>query len=237
MKYSITILIAVIFAFSTCNNIKPINNIKSDYSFTKWQVDSTGSKIRKSEYKKFDKEENLIKWIQYLDDEKSIVDSFAYSFQGGLKIEKKQFNTNGLFSITKFEYDSNNKVKATSEFDRANNLQSYTKHQFINSYEIVENYSINDGLYSIDSLLYNDKNKLVSETTYMTDGEWFQKHEYIYDSKGNLLIQRSQANPVFDGIGIVEYKYEYDNKNRPIKEFVRFPDNTQEFYIYEYLDK
>ena len=228
----ISIFMIVTWTFS-CSSIET----KSGYAFIKWQVDSNGNKIKKSEFKRFDENENLIKWIEYLENENTSKDSFSYSFQSGLKLEEKRFNVNGLFSTTKFEYDSNHKLSKKNSFDRDNTFESYSIYKFINNKEIIENYSAKDGLYSIDTLVYDDKNNLLSETTYMTDGTWFQKDAFEYDSRGNLIKQQSQVNPIFDGAGVVEYNFINNEKNRPIKVKVILPDKSEEYYIYEYLDK
>lgn len=234
MKYIklISIFLIITWTFSCSNNVEN----KNGYTYTKWQVNSNGKKIRKIEYKRFDKNENIMIWIQYLESGKSMIDSFSYTFKADLKIEEKNYNPNGLFSIAEFEYDSNKKLQTKNSYDRNKKLESYFKHKYIGSKEIVENYSSLDGLFAIDTIVYNNQNKVVSEIQYMTDGNWFQKHLYDYDSKGNLINRQSQANPIYDGIGVVETRYTNNDKNRPIKETVIFPDKSKEYNIYEYND-
>jgi hypothetical protein len=226
-------LISIFFicAWISCDNADSNNG----YSYTKWRVDSQGNKIRKSEFKCFDNQDNLIKWIQYLDDGQSMTDSFSYVFKGGSKIEEYRYKSNGqLWNKTIFIYGENNKLKETKSYDRDNKQESATRHKSINKMEIVENYSSEGELYSIDTLIYNDKDKILLEAQYLSEGEWFQKHRYEYDLKGNLIVQQSQANPDFDGIGIVEYRYENNENNRPLRVTVIFPDESKEYYIYEY---
>jgi hypothetical protein len=232
MKNFRLIAISVIIASIVCCNAE----INKGHAYVKWQVDTNGNKIKKSEYKRFDENGNLIKWIQYLENENTLTDSFTYVFQATLKTEEKRFSDNSLFSISKYEYYSNNKLSKENKFDKDNNLESYSKHKFIDSEEIVENYSVKDGLYSIDTIVYNEKNKILTETTYMTDGTWFQKDAYEYDSKGILIKQQSQVNPIFDGAGIVEYNFKNNEQNRPIKSNVILPDKSEEYYIFEYSD-
>lgn len=233
MKYIKLISISILIGWTSCSNIE----INGGYAYITWQIDSKGEKVRKCEYRQFDENENLIKWIQYLKEGETMIDSFSYSYQGPRRIEEKRFVVNQLFSTIKFEYGSNNKLCRKNSYDRDNTLQSYSNHKFVDSKEIIENFTVKDGLYSIDTIVYNDKNKILFETTYMTDGTWFQKDAYEYDSGGNLFKQQSQVNPIFDGIGIVEYNFVNNEKNKPIRQKVILPDKSEENYIYEYLEK
>ena len=225
-KLILTLLLGVLIS---CNQ----GNSQRKYSYTKWHVDSKGNKIEKSEFKSFDSQNNLTKWIQYLDNDKSLTDSFAYEFEGNLKVKEFRYTNRKLWTKTIYIYGKDNKLTETKCFDRDEKLESSTKHKLTNNSEVIENYS--DGeLYSIDSLIYNYKNKKISEMQYLSDGTWFQKHKYEYDSNGNLLLEQSEANSEFDGIGLVEFNYIFDKKNRPTNEIVLFPDKSKEYYIYEY---
>ena len=225
-KLILTILLVTLIS---CN----YGNTQLKYSYTKWKVDSNGKKIGKSEFKSFDSHNNLSKWIQYFDNGKSETDSFSYEFDGKLKIKEFRYANGKLSTKTIFIYGKDNKLTETKNFDRNGKLESSTKHKFTDNSEIIENYS--DGkLYSIDSLKYNNENKILSEIQYLDDGTWFQKHKYEYDSKGNLILEQNEANSEFDGIGLVESNYIIDKNNRPTKETVLFPDKSKEYYIYEY---
>ena len=222
----LTVLLTVLIS---CNQ----GNIQRKYSYTKWKVDTKGNKISKSEFKSFDDKNNLTKWIQYLDNGKTDIDSFSYEFEGKLKVKEFRYTNGKLWTKTIFIYGKDNKLKETKCFDRDEKLESETKHTLTDNSEVVENYS--DGeLYSIDSLRYNHENKIISEIQYMTDGTWFQKHKYEYDSNGNLLLEQAEANSEFDGIGLVEFRYVIDKNNRTTKETVLYPDKSKEYYIYEY---
>jgi len=225
-KLILTLLFGVLIS---CNHA----NSQRKYSYTKWHVDSKGKKIDKSEFKSFDSQNNQTKWIQYLDNGISLTDSFAYEFEGNLKIKEFRYSNRKLSTKTIYIYGKDNKLTETKCFDRDEKLESETKHKFTDNLEVIENYS-NEELYSIDSLKYNYKNKIISEIQYLDDGTWFQKHKYEYDSKGNLLLEQNEANSEFDGIGLVESSFVINKNNRPTKETVLFPDKSKEYYIYEY---
>lgn len=227
-KLILTIILGLLIS---CNQ----GNSLGKYSHTKWKADSNGKKIGKSEFKSFDNQNNLTKWIQHLGNGKSLTDSFGYEFEENLKVTEFRYTNGKLWTKTIFIYGKDNKLIETKCFDRDEKLESSTKHKLSDNYEVIENYS--DGeLYSIDSLRYSHKNKKMSEIQYMSDGTWFQKHKYEYDSNGNLLLEQSEVNSEFDGIGLVEYRYVIDKNNRTTKETVIFPDKSKEYYIYDYDD-
>ena len=231
MKLQLSILIISLFSIYSCSN--ETKEEIGGYSYTEWKTDINGNKIEKSEYKLFDEKDNLVKWIQYTD-ENPRVDSFSYEYQGDILIKKNRFINGNLFSQTIFEYE-NNKVKIEKELNRDNELESYLKHVYLSdNVEAIENYSKSDELFSIDSLKYDSKGNLIKETQFLSDGFWFQNHTYEYDSNDNLIIQKSEANPEFGGVGIVEYNFEYNSENEKIRKKVNVPDTGLEYYIYEY---
>ena len=228
-------LVILTFAFLTLNSCN--NEVKKELtgnSFTIWKTDVNGNKIEKSEYKQFDEKGNLLKWIQF-GNGNALVDSFSYEYKDNLLIKKFRFTNGVLFSQTTFEYNENNMLKLETEFDRNNVFQSSSKHIYLaDNVKAIENYSNSNELYSIDSLKYDNKGNLIEETQFLSDGYWFQHHTYEFDNNNNLIIQKSEANPEFDGVGIVEYKFEYNAENKKVKKTANVPDTGLEYYYYEY---
>ncbi|MEI7595286.1 MAG: hypothetical protein WCK02_06015 [Bacteroidota bacterium] len=214
-----------------------ISNVIADsiYSnYTKWEVDSKGKKKGKSEYFEFDKYGNTIKRIQYLSNNTQLTDSFSYVIIEGKLIEKLNFHNNSLFCRKVYKYNTFGKIESITDFDKNSIRENFEKHSYIGFSEIIENFTEKMDLYSIDTLVYNEKNLLISHTQYLSDGDWFTRHNYEYNDKNNLIKSQSEANPEFDGIGIVEYFYEINIEGKPTKEIVKFPDGMIEYYIYEY---
>jgi hypothetical protein len=228
----VTLLILFVTLLS-CNQAFSGNG----YSYTKWHVSPKGKKLSKSEYKSYDAQDNLKKWIQYVNAGKPLIDSFAYEFKANLKTREYRYSEGILFTLTTFTYGKDNRIKGTKCFDKNNQLESTTKHKFTADYEIIQQYSSTGNLYSTDSLQYNQGNKKISEIQYLSDGSWFQRHKYEYDAKANLIKSQTEANPAFDGIGLVVSVFTYNANNKPVKETVIFPDKTKENYIYIYSDK
>ena len=232
MKLQLSILIVILFSIYSCSN--EIKKETSGYSFTEWKADSDGNKIEKSQYKVFDEKDNLVKWIQYWNGTEH-VDSFVYVYQAEVLTKKLRYVNGQLFSQTIFEYNENNKIETEKELNRDNELESYLKHFYLSdNVETIENYDKSDELYSIDSLKYDSKGNLIEETQYLSDGFWFQHHTYEYDINDNLIIQKSEANPEFDGVGIVEYHFDYNSENKRVSKRANVPDTGLKYYIYEY---
>jgi hypothetical protein len=234
MKNNIKTILPILFIVLVSGHKAIADNA---YSYTKWHVTPKGKKLSKTELKSYDAQNNLRKWVQYVNGGKSLTDSFAYEFKGELKIKEFRYSDGKLYTTTTFSYGKDNKVKSTKCFDKDNQIESSTKHKFFGNWELIQNYSSTGNLYSIDSLQYNQANKKTYEIQYLSDGSWFQRHRYEYDAKSSLIKSQTEANPAFDGIGLVVSVFTYNTINRPIKETVIFPDKTKENYIYIYSDK
>jgi hypothetical protein len=232
MNYFIIILTFCLSIVDSYNDT--VKKELTGYSFTIWETEVNGNKIKKSEYKKFDEKGNLLKRIQYLDSF-AIIDSFSYEYKNNLIINKKEFSNGKWFYQTIYKYNENNKLVLETEYNRKNKFQSCSKHFYISeNVEAIEYYDISNELYCIDTLKYDNKGNLIEETQYIPDGFWFQHHTYDYDNNNNLIIQKTEANPEYDGIGIVESKFEYNSENKIVKETVKIPDAGFKYYIYEY---
>lgn len=234
MKKIYWVLFLIVLVLSSCTK----KDSQTKNAYTKWEVNSKGKKLRKSEYVELDAKGNKIIWIQYV--EKGILyDSFAYVYKNGLKTEEYCYKQDGsLFNKTVFTYDSNKKMITEKTYNGKKKLENYFIHKHFGSLEIAEYYTPEDEMSFMDSITYDSKNRVISDYQYLADDAgYFQKHTYIYDVNGNMIKELTEGSPEYDGIGLVETTFVYDAKNRVVKAKIKSPVEPPITYIYEYVEK
>lgn len=153
-------------------------------------------------YKKFDRNNNLIKEEWYFKNQNIVISYLnTYNERGDLILQNVTNNRNGY---------------VINDYDYYSVLNSYDKYRNL----IFSKISQSNDSYSVSSKKFDSLNRIKSDFYYNSlYPKESRKSEYFYDINGNLLrIKKYEGENETSG-----KKYEYDSLNRRIKIFFHSP--------------
>lgn len=159
---------------------------------------------------------------------------YEYEYDSNGALEKETYFGSKGRIMRKIEYTNNElgqKVKTLrstyNDKKRKWILTGLKEFNYNNKNQLTEwvNY-----LKDINDFSYNSKEQLEELITYLKNGRISDKHEYIYDEFGNVIIDKEFKN--YDEVGFnIKFKYKFDSNNNWINCIVH--KNHLPIYIVE----
>lgn len=177
--------------------------------------------------------------------EQQYVESETRYTDAGDVLEERHFNADGVMdSLVQNEYDAQNRVISSSQFDENEELTQKNTFEYNDEGKVVKKGSFyGEGSPEFSTHYVYENGLLVKEDSYTEEDFDYTEKSYEYDENGRMTCQTDfdeEGKPMyriqqkFDEAGLVEerivdelqandrrhYVYEYDGKGQRIKELV-----------------
>ncbi len=170
----------------------------------------------------YNSNENLVKKIEYANEELYMTTDFYY--ENGYLIKEEIYLADGALDYyTLYEYDENGNETKREWYLGDGTLDGATLSEYNDNGDVIKKtYTGTDGYFYIQEYEYDENGDLLKETYEDSDG-YFYINEYEYDENGNVI---KDTHTYADGSGYI-IEYEYDEDGNCINETYTEFDKTE----------